>query len=51
MSKYVILIHGSWQGGWAREAVVQHLAAKRFGKLAPTNALMDVHNSPSGHGI
>jgi pimeloyl-ACP methyl ester carboxylesterase len=36
MNKTVVLIHGSWQGGWAWEAVVQHLTVKGFGKLAPT---------------
>src|SRR5215831_7435311 len=36
MSKTFVLIHGSWHGGWAWQAVIRDLAAKGFQVHAPT---------------
>jgi len=36
MSETFVLIHGSWHGGWAWDAVVRHLEAKGHRAYAPT---------------
>jgi pimeloyl-ACP methyl ester carboxylesterase len=36
MSETFVLIHGSWHGGWAWQAVVRHLEAKGHRAYAPT---------------
>ena len=36
MSEMFVLIHGSWHGGWAWDAVVRHLEAKGHRAYAPT---------------
>jgi len=36
MTKTFVLIHGSWHGGWAWQAVVRHLEAKGHRAYAPT---------------
>jgi len=38
MSKTVVLIHGSWHGGWAWQDVIRHLSAKGHHAHAPTLA-------------
>jgi pimeloyl-ACP methyl ester carboxylesterase len=38
MSKTFVLIHGSWHGGWAWDAVVHRLTEKGHSALAPTLA-------------
>jgi len=42
MSETFVLIHGSWHGGWARQAVICNLSAKGHHAHAPTLA---------GHGL
>jgi pimeloyl-ACP methyl ester carboxylesterase len=36
MTKTFVLIHGSWHGGWAWQAVIRHLEAKGHRAYAPT---------------
>ena len=38
MGKTFVLIHGSWHGGWAWQAVIRHLEAKGQRAYAPTLA-------------
>ncbi len=36
MSETFVLIHGSWHGGWAWQAVIRHLEAREHHAYAPT---------------
>jgi pimeloyl-ACP methyl ester carboxylesterase len=38
MTKTFVLIHGSWHGGWAWQAVIRHLEKKGYHAYAPTLA-------------
>ncbi len=38
MSETFVLIHGSWHGGWAWQAVIRHLEARGHHTYAPTLA-------------
>ena len=38
MGKAFVLIHGSWHGGWAWQAVIRHLEAREHQAYAPTLA-------------
>jgi pimeloyl-ACP methyl ester carboxylesterase len=38
MTKTFVLIHGSWHGGWAWQAVIRHLEARGHQAYAPTLA-------------
>jgi hypothetical protein len=36
MHKSLVLVHGSWHGGWGWDAVIHHLSAKVHAAYAPT---------------
>src|SRR6516225_2938044 len=38
MQKTFVLVHGSWHGGWAWEAVIRRLSEKGYDVHAPTLA-------------